>query len=209
MLSVWDNVFASVSVLSWWERAFFWLLVRESSWCWKSVTVGAVTSRLAGAAGEPKVDVPLKSCSFQVKLKYILILVLSFGSAQSVTALWKLSFLNLASVILTSVPSIHLRFQAFPGCSGCCQCSFRIEWLIKYLLVLGGELRASFGYCSHISFFGWTLLCQWLVHQNTVDPTSPMGEGSRKSYCCLGNSCSWILQNFWCMHVWFSIFHLS
>lgn len=129
--------------------------------------------------------------------------------AQSVTALWELSFLNLASIILTSVPNVHLRFQAFPGCSGCCQCSFRIKWLIKHLLVLGGELRTSFGYCSHISFFGWTLFCQWLVHQNTVDPTCPMGEGSRKFHCCLGNSCSQILQNFWRLHVWFSIFHLS
>lgn len=61
------------------REGFFWLLVRESSCCWKSLTVGVATSELPGVAGEPRVDVPLKSCSLLVKLKYILILVLSFG----------------------------------------------------------------------------------------------------------------------------------
>lgn len=61
------------------RKGFFWLLMRGNSFSWKSLVVGVVTSGLAGAAGEPRVDVPLKSCSFQIKLRYILILVLSFG----------------------------------------------------------------------------------------------------------------------------------
>lgn len=118
------------------RRGFLLLAVSE-----KEVILLEVTDRgcchpsgLAGAAGEPRIEwkldyVPLKVVfPDQAKISFDTCFILY--NVQAVTAHWvnrELSFLNLASVILTSLPNIHLRFQAFPGCSDCCQCSFSIE----------------------------------------------------------------------------------
>lgn len=195
MFSVWENALAFVSMLSWWERAFFG--------CWWEFMLLEVTGsgcchfRAGWCSRWAKSWCSSQELFFPGQVKIYFETCFIIWVVQSVTALWvnrELSFLSLASVTLTSLPDIHLRFQAFPGSSGCCQCSFRIKWLIKHLLVLGAKIKSQLWLLvTHLLFWLNFILSVTGTSEYSGIPHVQMGEGSRISHCCLGNSCSWIL----------------